>query len=85
MVDNWYIRKQHDALIERDRDMPSTIKRGSTGSDVEECQELLNRHGYITSVDGVFGAGTESSVKQFQSANGLTADGVVGPDTWAAL
>lgn len=85
MVDNWYIRKQHDALTERENDMPSTIKKGSTGPDVERCQELLNKHGYITLVDGDFGAGTDSSVKEFQSANNLTADGIVGPSTWAAL
>ena len=36
-------------------------------------------------VDGNFGAGTERSVKAFQSENGLTADGVVGQVTWDAL
>jgi len=84
MVDNWYIRKQHAALIERER-MPSTIRKGSQGSDVRLCQELLNEHGYSTGVDGVFGSGTEKSVKAFQSASGLTADGIVGANTWNAL
>ena len=84
MVDNWYIRKQHAALIERER-MPSTIRKGSQGSDVRLCQELLNEHGYSTVVDGVFGSGTEKSVKAFQSASGLTADGIVGANTWNAL
>ena len=65
--------------------MPSTIKKGSKGPDVEECQVLLNKNGFKTSVDGVFGSGTETSVKAFQSSRGLTADGIVGPATWSAL
>jgi len=36
-------------------------------------------------VDGAFGAGTESAVKSFQSHAGLSADGVVGPTTWKNL
>ena len=36
-------------------------------------------------VDGVFGAGTEAAVKDFQRSKGLTPDGLVGPGTMAAL
>ncbi len=35
--------------------------------------------------DGIYGPGTETSVRNFQTVNGLTVDGVVGPETWGAL
>ena len=68
--------------------MPATIELGSTGDDVKRLQRALARQllwnpfGPIT---GVFDATLETSVKNFQQANGLTADGVVGPATWAKL
>ncbi len=65
--------------------MPNTIRQGDTGSDVRECQALLCTHGFNTTVDGVFGAGTTAQVKAFQASEGLTADGIVGAKTWAAL
>ena len=36
-------------------------------------------------VDGIFGSGTQTAVKKFQKTNGIEADGIVGPITWAAL
>lgn len=35
--------------------------------------------------DGLFGSGTEAAVKQFQTSEGLKADGIIGQNTWAAL
>jgi putative chitinase len=58
----------------------STLRRGSTGDAVKQMQQKLG----IPS-DGDFGAGTEAAVRKWQAANGLTADGVVGPKTLAAL
>ena len=43
-----------------------TISKGNRGTDVKTMQYLLN-----ISADGVFGSGTESSVKSFQSSRGL--------------
>ncbi|PID96438.1 MAG: hypothetical protein CSA84_04680 [Actinomycetales bacterium] len=62
-----------------------TIRRGDRGDDVLYLQQQLNSLGYRLSVDGIFGWVTESAVRSFQSSRGLTADGIVGPMTWAAL
>ena len=65
-----------------------TIRRGSTGQYVKECQEDLIRIGYDLGsygADGKFGAKTEAAVRAFQAVHGLSVDGVVGPATWAAL
>lgn len=64
-----------------------TLRRGSKGADVVYLQEMLNceRIGTAINVDGIFGRDTEALVKTFQKDRGLTADGIVGPLTWAAL
>lgn len=65
-----------------------TLRRGDTGEAVREVQQRLADMGYDLGkwgVDGDFGAATESAVRKFQTARGLTADGIVGPATWAAL
>lgn len=65
--------------------MPSTIRKGSRGSDVVLCQDSLTQKGFPCTADGIFGSGTEAKVKAFQAANGLVADGIVGQQTWASL
>jgi peptidoglycan hydrolase-like protein with peptidoglycan-binding domain len=62
-----------------------TLRQGARGPDVEYLQGRLDELGYNLTVDGIFGPMTASSVRAFQQANGLSVDGVVGPDTWAAL
>jgi peptidoglycan hydrolase-like protein with peptidoglycan-binding domain len=61
------------------------IERGARGDSVENLQQALVDAGYDIEVDGVFGEATEAAVVDFQSSNGLDADGVVGPNTWRAL
>jgi murein DD-endopeptidase MepM/ murein hydrolase activator NlpD len=62
------------------------LQKGNRGWDVAALQFRLQKHGYPPGgVDGVFGPGTRSAVINFQSANGLTADGIAGPQTVAAL
>ena len=62
-----------------------TLCEGDTGGDVEYLQSRLVELGYNLDVDGSFGWATASAVRAFQSANGLAADGIVGPGTWVAL
>lgn len=65
-----------------------TIRKGNRNKYVTECQQMLDKLGYnlgICGVDGDFGTATEKAVKEFQADNKLTADGVVGARTWAAL
>lgn len=59
-----------------------TLRQGSVGSDVMEIQSLLHKMGYDPGpIDGVFGLKTKEAVKQFQRNLGLTADGIIGPNT----
>lgn len=63
-----------------------TLRRGSSGKQVQVLQALLNLWGgYKLSADGAFGGMTFAAVKDFQRRHGLTADGVVGPKTWGKL
>lgn len=60
-----------------------TLKKGSQGTAVRDLQEALTQLGFGPGgVDGTFGPKTEAAVKAFQSANGIAADGIVGPITW---
>lgn len=61
------------------------LSQGATGPAVVELQTLLTRAGHATSRDGSFGPATHAAVLAFQRKRGLSADGVVGGQTWAAL
>jgi zinc D-Ala-D-Ala carboxypeptidase len=68
-----------------------TLSEGMSGNDVRELQ--IRVAGWAADspsqtrvvVDGQFGSGTKAAVIRFQRAYGLTADGVVGPQTQSVL
>ena len=59
---------------------------GSSGDEVIQIQKKLKQWGYYNgAIDGSYGNKTYQAVKNFQSKNGLTADGVAGTKTLEAL
>jgi peptidoglycan hydrolase-like protein with peptidoglycan-binding domain len=72
-------------IDEADQSTP-TIRKGATGLPVRRLQKRCTLAGFeMGGVDGKFGANTESGVKALQKAHHLTVDGIVGPQTWAAV
>jgi peptidoglycan hydrolase-like protein with peptidoglycan-binding domain len=61
------------------------VRRGDDRFPVRPLQRLLRARGHQIAVDGDFGPQTEQAVKTFQQNHGLTADGIVGPQTWPRL
>ena len=64
----------------------TTLRKGSTGKNVEKLQENLKTLGfYKSTIDGDFGSATDAAVRAFQKDAKITADGVVGPQTLNAI
>ncbi|CAN7406383.1 peptidoglycan-binding protein [Aminobacter sp. LjRoot7] len=61
------------------------LRMGSTGARVRELQALLVRAGHAVKVDGDYGPTTRDAVRAFQRDNGVTVDGVAGPETFRQL
>ncbi|MFE2246658.1 peptidoglycan-binding domain-containing protein [Streptomyces lavendulae] len=61
------------------------LRKGADGADVTALQHLLTAAGRSVDADGEFGPATEHAVKAFQTSHKLTANGVVGADTWKKL
>lgn len=62
------------------------VRRGAKGNITRVLQGALICHGYSTNgFDGIFGGGTKSAVRSYQSDHGLSADGIAGKNTFASL
>lgn len=75
-----------------DPQYPGTaLRRGSNSIDVSLMQTYLNalnaQHPQIgrLTVDAKYGSTTEAAVRRYQAIKGLSADGVIGRDTWNAI
>ncbi len=78
-------RLQAAAIATPDAINLPVLRRGSTGDAVGQLQARLRAAGYPIAVDAGFGPATEVAVMHFQKDKGQTQDGIVGPQTWAAL
>ena len=61
------------------------MKIGDSGESVKTLKQLLKGAGYTLTDDDLFDEDTYKAVKEYQSANGLNADGEAGASTWAKL
>ena len=69
-------------VVTNPNDIPTSLKLGSVGSEVEWLQDTLTKLGYSTNgVDGYFAEGTDFAVRVFQQNHELDVDGVVGAGT----
>lgn len=91
----YFLRKNIDVSYDNTKSAntvfgSANLSSGSSGRYVMHLQHYLNRWLYANgkskiAVDGVFGTGTDSTVRNFQTDQGLTRDGVVGSGTKSAL
>lgn len=61
------------------------LRNGSRGNFVYLLQFILTSYGYNIAIDGIFGSGTENAVRNFQTKNSISSDGIVGNTTWKYL
>lgn len=63
------------------------IKLGASGKITKLLQQRLISLGYSIpyGLDGIYGYETKNAVMRFQEDNNLSADGIVGRNTWRAL
>lgn len=70
---------------------PGVLRQGDTGEHIQVLQYMLALLAQFSSalrpieVDGIFGPQTAQAVKQYQALMKLTADGIVGKETWNSL
>ena len=61
------------------------VRKGAEGNITYLIQAMLVCHSFDIDADGIFGPATEMAVRDFQSRNGLSVDGIVGKNTFNKL
>ena len=83
--------KEQEPIEEEIEDMKLyLLRRGVEGNFVQWLQEILDieygfENDFHNPYDGKFGPATETQVREYQTANGLQVDGIVGKETTTAL
>jgi len=75
------------------QEQTTVLRKGSRGEQVKKLQKQLIQLKYLpsklasgnSSADGIFGSGTKAAVQKFQKDNKLSADGIVGKNTYSML
>jgi Ca-activated chloride channel family protein len=83
-----YIKQARERVykVSQGKGNAEQMREGSEGLEVELLQNALSKAGFYNGpVDGIFGPGVSAAVRRFQSANGLSADGIAGPQTQEKL
>lgn len=84
-VPSWIDYGNGQASTETGQDLP-TLRRGDKGEAVKHWQKYLQMCLlYAGEIDGEFGSKTEKAVKDWQKAQGLVADGIIGAKSWAKI
>ena len=69
--------------------MPTTdwplVKSGRTGELARTAQYLLRHRGFDIAADGIVGPLTDAAIRDFQKAENLAVDGIIGNQTWPQL
>jgi len=74
----------NESISKQKSEMPAAASTSSLAS--QDIQTALKNAGFYSgSIDGKIGPNTEKAIRDFQQANGLTADGVVGAKTKSLL
>jgi hypothetical protein len=71
--------------VRSELDFPGLVQTGAKGMKARRVQEWLTFHDEKIVIDADFGDATETAVRAFQSANGLSVNGRVDQKTWDAL
>lgn len=80
-----YVWDWEEWEYETEGTVPVVLRLGSTGAEVTRWQTFLLERGHDPQgIDGIYGTNTKAATEAFQAAEGITVDGVVGPQTFAA-
>ncbi len=81
------VRASERVVGSSDAVVSEVLTAGMTGEQVRQVQRRLSELGYLSAsfVSGVYDNNTQQAIRQFQQANGLSADGAAGSATQSRL